>query len=72
MKSKTREDQITVKMSRVSHEWLVRYKEQNGASVRFTIDRAIALLKKQIKEGGKNENKVSNQKGSHNHTIHGR
>ena len=48
-----RMDQITVKMSRESHDWLVEHKKATGASVRFTIDRAISMLRERINRGHK-------------------
>ena len=43
-------DQITIKMNRETHDWLVKEKQETGASIRYLMDKAVGLLKlKRIK-----------------------
>lgn len=41
-----RVDQVTVKMSRKTYNWLLKHKQETGVPIRFTIDQAIEWYKK--------------------------
>lgn len=43
-----RQDQVTIKMNRKTHAWLAEQKRKTGISIKYLMDKAVALLRKEL------------------------